>query len=449
MKGTLFDRYGKGSQAATEIAAMAMSATVAIITVAVVMIPIFVWMCTGISHAAATPTIVIRNQVAGDIAMRNQGMGDIAIRNQQVEETNAGNSQAEFVIVYDRLYDYGTNTSKALTQYMSMKTSGKNVVLQQKDDTSSEEFDGSAIVDFPNANSGVIIAIDNVYPFSDLNRLMDMAEVFNMAGIEYIVSVAPVYENYQMHAYENYIEVLRYISQTGGHLFVRYPIENKSGTYNLDPRKPFTRAVAEFHRRGLEVVGIEIPQDKMFTHLSVYEGLGFQCLLVTEAEKKIPTQTDLSAVSQKLLGYQMINGADRQQCITVSANDSAVNLAEMPTKLHAQQIMIKDFQIDKKYKRSSDGNQQGMQDGNQQGAGNNPPQGQQSGDKTQMEQFLESELEKITGENLQGQETEEVVEGYDISGLSSIVIKVALVILCVLAVLAVIGRYLERKKFYK
>ena len=149
--------------------------------------------------------------------------------------TFAGPLPASYVLLFDRLYDYHSNTSDVLRQYVEIKSTGAEVLLLPVDKLDTGKIDKNAtIITFASSfesidkyhqvltdlkdfqvkpyngyivspgqktkNPGLLIAINEVYPFSDLNKLMDLAETLNNKGIEYIVSVMPVYDNYEFEA---------------------------------------------------------------------------------------------------------------------------------------------------------------------------------------------------------------------------------------------------------
>lgn len=397
----------------------------------------------------------------------------------------ASEKPESYVIVYDRLYDYGTDTSDVLQQYAELKSAGQDVLLFQADQLETEKIEeNSIIIVAPSSfdsiekynrvlsgfngfqvrilqdqlisaedsleKPGFMMAIDKVYPFSDFNQLMDMAEELNDKGIEFIVTFMPVYDNYELEAFDTYVKVLQYVGKMGGKLFIHYPVEHTDVRYDSDPRVGFEKAVAEFRKHNLNIAGIALPQDKMLANIRVFEGLNLPFILTTEAEGKIDPEIDLLKASQILNDYIMIQGIyiDQfdyfryreenqprgQQAVYISLNEEKEKLFDLLKIFSAEQISVKDFNVrdymDKlrltEYIQT---------------ASTDPSEG-----KTEYERFLEEEMKKIMGENV---EQEKLMEGYDISGLAGIALRIAFIIFSLLVIQILIGRHFERKKYFK
>lgn len=90
------------------------------------------------------------------------------------------------------------------------------------------------------------VAIDEVYPFSELGRLCEMADILYDNGIPFIVRVMPVYENLDYPAFLRYAQVLRYVQAKNGTIMLHPPLvrEAEEETEPLEARmKRFTDAL--------------------------------------------------------------------------------------------------------------------------------------------------------------------------------------------------------------
>ncbi len=398
----------------------------------------------------------------------------------------ASEKQEEYVIVYDRLYEYASDSSDVLRQYSELKAVGKDVLLFQADKIETERIKKESIIivvassfdsiekynrilnilnDFNvihlqqhqllttkdnRDDASFMIAIDRVYPFSDLNKIMDVAEELNEKGIKFIVTFMPVYDNYELEAFDTYIKVLQYISKKGGKLFIHYPVEHKDVRYNSDPRVGFEKAVTEFRKHGLDLDGIALPKDKMLVNIKVFDGLALPFILATETEVEIEQKIDLLKASEILNDYIIIQGIhidhfdnfhylkenqlSDQQVIYISANEEKEKLFNLIEIFSETNISIKDFTIrDYEDKLKFTEMIQTVRTG-------------QSEEKTEYQQFLETEMKKIMGENL---EQEKAVDGYDISGLAKVATRIAFIIFSLLIIQVLIGRHFDRKKYFK
>lgn len=393
-------------------------------------------------------------------------------------------NHAGYVLLYDSLYDYGSNTSDVLRQYLELKSAGPDVFLLQADKLDTGKIDKNAII-IPLASSfestdkynkvlnalkyfhvmtdnghivstgeratkpGLFIAINDVYPFSDFNKLMDMAETLHDKGIEFIVSVMPVYDKYELEAFKKYLDVLKYVEKKDGKLFIRFPVENDEGTYNLDPRGLLEKAVKEFRKQGLDIMGITLPQNRMLNDIVVYEGLNLPFILATETEGRISPERDLFKASQVLndyiiikgthidhfdfFGYRKKNDFAGEQAAFITIDEKADKLFDLIRVFHTERIPVRDFRAGDytKVLRNS-GYKSGEIFGLQ--------------EKSQREKFLEEEMKKIKGENVK---REVFVKGYDISGFSRIAVRMAMVLLSMFLIMILIGRRLNIKRFVK
>ncbi|WHH58618.1 hypothetical protein [Petroclostridium sp. X23] len=393
---------------------------------------------------------------------------------------------AKYVLVYDHLYGYGANTSDILLQYMELRSRGHDVLLLQAEKLPPEKieddaivivaassfesvekyhrildtlndsqvviFDNKLIIPEESLNStDVIIVINKVYPFSDFNKLMDMAEMLNDKGIEFIATIMPVYDNYELEAFDTYVKVIEYVSKRGGHLFIHYPVENENGTYNLDPGIGLKKVVDEYRKRGLDIMGITMPQDKIFTRTEVFADLKLPFILATESERKVDTDRDLLEVSQVLNQYTIINGVDinhfdifrykqkeypyNQQSVYISIEDEEKKLLDLLKIFRLEKVAIRSFLTEDYYEKLKDTNYATIEN-----------ESSSKEEKTQLEMFKDLEMEKIRGENL---EQEQTAEGYDISRFTSTAVIVATILLSALIIMVFIGKRFEVKKFFK
>jgi hypothetical protein len=392
----------------------------------------------------------------------------------------------DYVLVYDDLYEYAGTTSNVLKQYLKLRSEGQHVLLLDADKLHADQINkGSTIVIAASSfdteqkmqktlddlsgmdviiledefiktqqereRQELIIAIDKVYPFSDLNKLMDTAEMLYDRGMNFIVTVMPVYENYELEAFETYIRILKYVGDKGGSFFIRYPVENPDGTYNTDPRAGFRRAVDEYRKQGLKIIGITLPMDKLFTGTEVFEGLDLPLVMVTDAENKIGSDFDLTKISDMLNRYLIIEGieindfdyfryfenssASGSQAVNLSLTDDPEKLTDLLNVFKFYKMPIGDFNVEDFYDRLD--NSWHAKD---------PGVQTEEREKSQLEVFKEEEMRKIRGENLQ---EEESILGYDISRFVNKGIMIALILLVLLIVQVLAGRYFELKKYYK
>lgn len=110
------------------------------------------------------------------------------------------------------------------------------------------------------------ILIDEIYPFSDLNMLCQTADKFYNSGINFIVSVMPIYENFDYPAFKSYAQVLRYIQYKGGSIVLHNPIvkENEEEKETIAEKLNFTKEAFKLEN----VILFDYPQN---TNVIVYQ----------------------------------------------------------------------------------------------------------------------------------------------------------------------------------
>lgn len=71
---------------------------------------------------------------------------------------------------------------------------------------------------------GMYLLIKEIYPFSDLKLLAEMADRLYDAGIPFIASVRPVFDNLDYPAMIRYLETIKYIQSRNGSIVVNAPV---------------------------------------------------------------------------------------------------------------------------------------------------------------------------------------------------------------------------------
>lgn len=67
------------------------------------------------------------------------------------------------------------------------------------------------------------LVVSNIYPFSDLNKLIEISDVCSEHGIPFICSIVPIFENTDYPAIKRYMQVLRYVQSNEGSIIVQTP----------------------------------------------------------------------------------------------------------------------------------------------------------------------------------------------------------------------------------
>ncbi|TCO69363.1 DUF2334 domain-containing protein [Marinisporobacter balticus] len=401
-------------------------------------------------------------------------------------EVSATAVNTRYVLLYDKLYGYAKQTSEILQLYMELKSNNQDVLLLQIDDLDEKKIEKDAKIIVISSSfddkekykdtldklsvlgmknhteksihlnqstkqKGLFLGIDEVYPFSDFNKLMDIAESLNDRGIEFICTIMPVYENYELEAYDKFIEVLKYVNKKGGCIFIHYPVINEDGTYDKDTKAGLEKAIDEYRRRGLEIRGIALSQDNLLENSKAIQDLDVQFLLITETKVKTDIHLDLFNISKEINRYIFIKSWDidsfnifsyndlqssNQDLVYFVIHDDVEKLDMLLKYLDSKKISIKDFKVEEYadiLDRIKDDN------GEETIIYNN--------NKTELDKFKEEELQKIRGENLNKEK--ENIQRYNMTNVVKKAFVIAFTIILVLMVQIIIAKRYDRKKNFK
>ncbi|AWB46462.1 hypothetical protein DCC85_21340 [Paenibacillus sp. CAA11] len=120
------------------------------------------------------------------------------------------------------------------------------------------------------------LLIQEVYPFSDLARLTELADRLYTSGVPFAVSVRPVFSNTDYPAMQRYLQALEYVQTRNGSILVQVPVVAEAISQGADVLKQnmagFIDVLAEHGIAPLGVVGeMYWSYDKMYAA----QGMGF------------------------------------------------------------------------------------------------------------------------------------------------------------------------------
>lgn len=112
------------------------------------------------------------------------------------------------------------------------------------------------------------MVLDEVYPFTPADTLMEIIEYFIDSKIPFIISVMPLYENGGYPAMEHFCEILRYAQANGGAVIMHTPITLQEDKNVGQIWKYLTTATEAYTNYGVYPLGIQVPESFMFTETS-------------------------------------------------------------------------------------------------------------------------------------------------------------------------------------
>ena len=108
---------------------------------------------------------------------------------------------------------------------------------------------------------GQYLVLDQIYPFTDPQQLLDKIERFVQNKISFVLSVMPVYQNQTYPAMQQFCEVLKYAQANGGAIILHAPILQTADPELVQLQEYLTTATEAYIQMGVYPVGIEVPKD--------------------------------------------------------------------------------------------------------------------------------------------------------------------------------------------
>lgn len=109
------------------------------------------------------------------------------------------------------------------------------------------------------------IVLDEVYPFTPPEKLLQAVEYFIKLKLPFVISVMPIYENGDYPSMQRFCEVLRYAQANGGAILMHAPVIKQEEDRVEQLWKYLTIATEAYTNKGVYPLGIEAPERFMFT----------------------------------------------------------------------------------------------------------------------------------------------------------------------------------------
>lgn len=130
--------------------------------------------------------------------------------------------------------------------------------------------------------------VKEVYPFSDLALLENMAERFYAAGIPFMVSVRPVFSNTDYPAMKRYLDALKVVQSRNGSILVQAPAVMPSiGTGDHTLREKMAGFISLLAANGIAPLGIGAEMYWSYDKEYGPQGMGFFDSAVLFPDEKV------------------------------------------------------------------------------------------------------------------------------------------------------------------
>jgi uncharacterized protein YdaL len=198
-----------------------------------------------------------------------------------------------------------------------------------------------------------------IYPFSDLDLLEQMADKLYESGIPFMVSVRPVFRNTNFPAMKRYLETLKYVQAKNGSIVVHAPVvastAGATGSGLKQNMSDFIDSLAEY---GIAPLGIGAYSYWSYDKLYTAEGMSAfdSTILFPTTEKPYREKSDTSASYSSSL-YSMpldylrqfeykglpLQALPMNTAITFDFSDDKKILVDMLHQITASQMIFVDY----------------------------------------------------------------------------------------------------------
>lgn len=134
------------------------------------------------------------------------------------------------------------------------------------------------------------LVLNDVYPFYDLEKLMEITEVMINESVNYAISVTPIYDNGHFPSVKRFCEYLRYAQSKGAAILLRVPFANITDINTTEVKERMELAYDVYTQYGVYPLGFTAPSSYMFSEegLEVLRQSRTVFLFESDEEYEIP-----------------------------------------------------------------------------------------------------------------------------------------------------------------
>jgi len=193
----------------------------------------------------------------------------------------------------------------------------------------------------PTAYSQFIV-LDNVYPFSDPERLMELIDMFTANRVPFNICVMPLYTNADYPSVKRFCEVLSYAQSKGAGIILHVPLVSLQGQDLDDVKEKLAVAYEAYAMYGIYPVALELPESWALTEDGLSLAAGWRTILLYETdEQRLSLGGNTNPAYRE--GHQIIAPGYSTSTAFTSAYAQAVylDINADPDELKAQVLRLK------------------------------------------------------------------------------------------------------------
>lgn len=184
----------------------------------------------------------------------------------------------------------------------------------------------------PHAYAGYVV-LNEVYPFDDVEHLMEITDMLEKEGVPYAVTVMPVYDNAHFPSMKRFCEYLRYIQSRGATIILRTPLVQLD---EVDGEELYQRILLSYEaytQHGVYPLALQAPKSYAYLEQGISLLQSFRTVLLFESDDRIDVSLDAATAIYKD-GHQLI--APYYGTLSASAFSTAIYLDSRDSAEHLQ-----------------------------------------------------------------------------------------------------------------
>lgn len=108
------------------------------------------------------------------------------------------------------------------------------------------------------------IVFDEIYPFMNPDKILKIIEMMNEFKVPYVLSVMPIYGNYDYPAMKKFCEILTYAQAKGGTIILHYPIVQAEKNDKKEIQEKINTTLLAYNKYGVYPVAFEAPNNWIY-----------------------------------------------------------------------------------------------------------------------------------------------------------------------------------------
>ena len=152
---------------------------------------------------------------------------------------------------------------------------------------------------------GCYLVLDQVYPFDDPARLMEITDMLEEENVPYALSVMPLYANGEYPAMKRFCEYLTYVQSRGAGVILHAPLVTLQNTEVADIKTHINIAFEGYTNYGVYPLAIQAPESWMLSEKGLSALTGFRTVFTfATAEEVYGDMLDINLAFKD--GHQLV-----------------------------------------------------------------------------------------------------------------------------------------------